>query len=375
MSLRMSALAVVVVLGVGCVNSDVDPPQVGGVQQDVLTCDEFMCGTNSPEIAEFGFWELNLPTPRTLSLPNNVGLRVIAFFQGGVRYLPQVSGGKLTASRTSSSGATVTLSGSALVGGYFGLANGSRTFEMMVTEVSTVASWAQRVGAPQVMLETYRLDWTELVNNQPGRFQNVCKNAPIREPSDLLGMAGQDIYHALLFEGDRIDAAKKLDTSVDSSWMNLGCAGSALAKMALTGHTQAAANAKTFDTTLAERQTMLKMLTADYCNDGTPFTVAGQPLNWADDGRTMKMMALTASPPRPVVREGRWGPEGPLCLDHARVDLAWTPLGEATFGLTPSVWSQMHTHCPAKVIPQCAGTALGTDGAHLISAVEPNPHP
>jgi hypothetical protein len=361
----MSALAVVV-FGVGCVNGDVDPPQVGGVQQDVLTCDEFMCGTNSPQIAEFGFWELNLPSLRTTSLANNVGLRVIAFFQGGVRYLPQVSGGKLTASRTTSSGATVTLSGSALVGGYFGLANGNRTFELMVVEVSTVASWAQQVGAPQATLETYRLDWTELVNNLPGRFQNVCKNAPIREPSDLLGMAGQDIYHTLLFEGDRIDAVQKLDTAVDTSWFNLGCAGSALAKMALTGHTQAAANAKTFVTTLPERQTMLKMLTGDYCGDGKPFTVAGQPLNWADDHGTMKLTALQFQPPQPLVLEARWTPTGAACLDHPRVDVHPTTNSIAAFGT--EVYNQVLSHCR---LPTCADSGFGTDGYHLVTATVP----
>src|SRR4051812_17826259 len=110
MSLRISTLAVVV-LGVGCVNGDVDEPQTGDVQQNVLDCDIIMCGTNSPQIAEFGFWDLNLPTLRTASLPNNVGFRVAGFYQGGLRYLPKVSGGKLTASRTSISGATITLSG------------------------------------------------------------------------------------------------------------------------------------------------------------------------------------------------------------------------------------------------------------------------
>jgi ADYC domain-containing protein len=368
MSLRMSALAVVV-LGVGCVNGENDSLRVESVEQDVLTCDEFMCGTNSPQVAEFGFWELNLPSLRSPGLANNVGFRLIGFVQGGLLYLPQVSGGKLTATRTSTSGGTITLSGSALTGGYFYLVNGNRAFEIVVNEVSTVVSWAQPVGAPQVTLESYRLDWTELVNQNPGRFQNVCRHPPIREPSDLLGMVGQDIYHTLLFEGDRIDAVHKLDTAIDTSWFNLGCAGSALAKMALTGHTEAAASAKTLITTLPERQAMLKMLTADYCGDGTPFTVAGQPLNWADDHGTMKLAALLMQPQQPLVREARWTATGAACLDLPRVDAH--PTLNSAQELGPDVYDQVLNHCPAHMPPACAGSAFGVDGYHLVTATVP----
>jgi hypothetical protein len=268
------------------------------------------------------------------------------------------------------SGITQTLSGGALIGGYLYLTNGSRSFEIVVTEVSTVDSWAQpAAGAPHVTLESYRLDWTELVNNTPGRFQNVCKNPPTRESSDLLGMVGQNAYHTLLFEGDRIDAAHKLDTAIDPSWFNLGCAGSALAKMALTGHTQAAANANTFVTTLPERQTMLKMLAADYCGDGTPFTVAGQPLNWADDHSTMKLTALLAQPPQPLVLEARWTATGAACLDVPRVDAHPTTLSAQVFG--PNVYDQVRNHCPAQMPPACADSGFGLDGYHLVSATVP----
>jgi hypothetical protein len=156
---------------------------------------------------------------------------------------------------------------------------------------------------------------------------------------------------------------KKLDTAVDLSWFNLGCAGSTLAKMALTGHTEGARRARAFDTSLSERQTMLKMLSGDYCGHGNAYTVAGQPLNWRDDHGTMKLAALLAQPPLPLVREARWNDKGAACLDKPRVDAHPTPLSDTTFG--PDIYDQVMSEC---VLPQCDDSSFEVDGYHLLSA-------
>ena len=322
-----------------------------------------MCGTNSPVIAQFGFWDLNLPsTLGTAGLPNNVGMQVLGFVQNNALYLPRVLRGRLTASN-----GVTTLSGSALVGGYLYLKNGSRTFELRVTAVGSVSSWAQPAsGTPQVTLETYQLDWAEFFNGVAERFQNMCNNPPTKDNPDSLTMVGSTAFQTLLFEGDRIDAKGKRDTSVDRSWFNLGCAGSALAKMALTGHTQGAWDAGTFNTTLAERTTMLKMLAADYCGDGTPFTVGGQPLNWEDDHGTMKLLSAPAN----LVREARWNETGAVCLDKPRVDVHPTTNSIDEFGTSPSVYQQAMNQCAlsGKVIPPCDGGTFDLAGYHLLSA-------
>jgi ADYC domain len=370
MSLRISAIAMVV-LGVGCVNGDVDEPAAGVIQQDVIDCDEFMCGTNSPQIAQFGFWELNLPPALGVAgAPNNAGVQVLGFRKGTDLYLPKVDRGRLLASRPLTVPPyTAWLSGSALVDGYFLLRVGGKIFELKVSEVGSVASWAQPAsGSPHVMLESYKLDWGELVSGNVERFQNVCKHPPGREDPESLGMTGQFAFHTLLFEGDRIDAIGKRDTGIDRSWFNLGCAGSALAKMALTGHTEAASDARTFITTLAERQTMLKMLAADYCGDGTPFTVGGQPLNWEDDHGTMKLAALIPQPPLPLLREARWKETGAVCLDKPRVDVHPTVTSTQVFGTNLTVYEQVKNHCPSQLPPQCAGSDFDIDGYHLLSA-------
>jgi hypothetical protein len=360
------------VLGGGCVARAIDEPSTTSVEQFIGgDCDEFQCGTNSPQIAEFGFWELNLPLAAgTLGLPNNIGIQVRGFVKDGISYVPKVFGGRLSATWTSPVPpyVSVLLIGNELVGGAFELVNGDRSFLLKIAEVDHVESWAQPpTGA--VVLESYKLDWAEVKNGLPDRFVNACKNPPGRENPDSLTMRGALSFHTLLFEGDRIDATKKLDTGVDLSWVNLGCAGSALAKMALTGHTEASANALTFATTLPERQAMLKMLTADYCGGGKPFTVGGQPLNWRDDHGTMQLAALTATPPQPLVLESRWTENGAACLEKPRVDVHWTQAGDKAFG--DDVYRQVQRHCSPRLLPPCTDGSFDTAGYHLLTATVP----
>ncbi len=367
-------------LGAACAVDDADPRE-DAVQQGIGGgCAEWACGTNSPQIANFGFWEMASPTVEgALGAPNNAGLQIAGFIKqiGSAYglYLPRVVGGKLIAVPGSANVApfNVTLRGAALVNGYFMIWTPSGWFKLYVKGTGEVASWAQPPGtlpgAPRVFLESYLLDWTNL---QGEVFHNVCSKPGQRDDT---GMNGPLSFHTLLFEGDRINADKKEIRGIDTQWFNFGCAASTLAKMALTGHTEAARVAHTFNTTVAERQTMLKLLTADYCGRGTPWTVAGQRLNWADDRGTMRMVALTATPQRPVVLEARWNADGAVCLNKPRVDVSWSQLGEDTFGLTPTVYAQVVAACGAKMPPVCASGALGTEGQHLVTATEPSAPP
>jgi hypothetical protein len=364
-----TSILVVAVLGAGCVNDASDASPVGSVQQEAGGggCAEYLCGTNSPVIANFGFWELNLPkTVGVPGEPNNVGFQVLGFVQNKTWYLPKVFEGKLTATNEK-----VTLSGARLIGGYFYLIRDKRYFKLRVADVGSVESWAQPNpgGAPVVMVESYKLDWTEFAGDIGGgrdkQFQQMCSNPPKDNDGDLLNMHGDLVFHTLLFEGDRIIASKKLDTAIDTMWFNLGCAGSALAKMALTGHTEASLNAHTFETKLKDRQAMLKLLSADYCGDGTPFTVAGQPLSWSDDKGTMKLAAV------PLELESRWTDEGAACLERPRVDVNPTSLGTDTFG--GDIYDQVLNHCPAQMPPACSDTSFSTSGFHLVSATPISP--
>jgi hypothetical protein len=358
----------------GCANNDGEPTAATtgltagrAPSAHFQDCNVTMCGTNSPVIAEFGFWDLNIPTEAgTWGLPNAGGIQLYGFYQNNLLFMPRVLNGVLTAHRRGISppGPTV-LTGQQLVGGYFLLRNGARMFALYVDDVSEVESWAQPATGAQVQLETYQLDWAEVVDGVPGeRVTNVCSSTvPDKVLSDALRMIGPLASHALLFEGDRIDDNARVDQAIDNTWFNLGCAGSGLAKLALTGHTQASMNAGTFTTTLDERTTALKMFAADYCGNGTAFTVSGQPLNWTDDRGTMQLI----SAPSDLELEARWGPHGAICLNQPRVAVNPTPTAAYAF---PDILAEIQAICPLP--PPCDDLSLQTDGAHLMSATPLN---
>ena len=320
MTLRSLALCAIA-LAPGCLLTDEPDDTTAQTTQAAGgggNCDEFMCGTNSPEIAEFGFWDLQVPPAwGTYGSPNNVGLKMAFFRKNDGFYLPRVVAGRLIANPVAVTPPyNVPLTGQGLIGGAFWLVNGTRLFQLRIADVGRIESWAQRTDNALVMLETYKLDWTEFLGAW-GDFRSVCKHPPSRSNPDALGMVGAASFHSLLFEGDRIHAAQRVDLGVDTTWFNIGCAGSALAKMALTGHTHASRVSGAFITSLNERTAMLKLLSADYCELGTPFTVGGQPLNWRDDRGTMELLA----PPQPVALEARWNEHGAICLNKPRVEI------------------------------------------------------
>jgi hypothetical protein len=126
------------------------------------------------------------------------------------------------------------------------------------------------------------------------------------------------VHDALIFRGDRYDpVSAKITTGIDS-WINIACAGTAIAKMHLLRHTLAGSEGP-FSTTVSQRQAMLRMLTADYCGDGTAYTVDGHPLRYADAGGWHHAyIDLSNGTDRHKV-EGVWGPKGAVCLDRPRM--------------------------------------------------------
>jgi hypothetical protein len=201
------------------------------------------------------------------------------------------------------------------------------------------------------VFESYELDWKPL--GYIGHALPVCAQP---NNDDILTM---DRYHALVFEGERIDAARKtVGATLDARWFNIGCAGSTLAKLHLTGHTQAA-ESDGFSTTIRERQTMLKMLSADYCGSGRAFTVGGQPLHWVDDHGTMTV-GLFGN-----YTEADWTANGASCLDTPRVVANPTATSLAHFPDAATVAAEIYDACRGAPPPPCTGAMAS--GIHLRS--------
>ena len=326
-----------------------DDATVTSVEQD-LKCDDWMCGTNSPNIANYGFWDL-----QRFGLKNKQGFAIDSFSKLGKPYQLNVKNGRFIGEPMSS--ADPVLVYDALIGSQIYLSrDGHVAFLIEIVGVETTQYWAN-IGAP-VELETYLLKWGNVSGGHlVGQLQDLCSAASSK--SDL-GMNG---YHTTVFEGERIDAqAKTIAPILDLAWFNLGCAGSALAKLQLIGHTEAA-KANGYNTTILERQTALKMITADYTGKGTAFTIAGQPLDWMDDRHTLSYQ--TTGP----TLEARWTPYGVSCLSVPRVVANPSPAANAAFpnGVQRAIKAAFGGVLP----PPCTGSNVGVENHHLITANPP----
>ncbi len=326
------------------------PREAEQASTDLVDCDDWSCGTNSPVIDTRALYFLHVN-----GAVNASGFRITSFQKAGIGYRIAVVHGRLIGRH-----ATLPwISGSDLRGSEITLQNVwlGGSYRIRVSDVGSTPYWAT-AGMPR-RYETYVLEWLRVGGQQP--FRNLCSRPPLNV-TDTLGMRGTD---TLVFEGERIDAVHKvIDPVIDPEWFNLGCAGHALAKLALTGHV-AAAEADGFVTTIPERQTMLKLLVADYCGDGTPFTGTGEPLGWTDHRGWMPYEAL---PPPSVYRlEARWTEGGPSCLNEPR--LLITPLETARLEF-PDIEAAIASHCARP--PPCIDLDPGhLNGHHLVSANPP----
>jgi hypothetical protein len=339
----------------GCVEpSDAEPSsaKLGAAEQQIIDCQPWICGSNSPVIATYRFHELNIN-----GLPNAEGFSVISLWQAGINYHLYVEEGRIVGRA-----GPLEIKDAALQDAEIRIRRGAQIFALRIAGIGTVQTFAKLGGFPRP-LQTYQLDVSEILGGVPTqRWVNLCSNPPARYNQDVLGM---NTFHSLVFEGERIDRDHKtISTVLDSSWFNIGCAGHALAKLAINGQTEAAHQAFGFSTSILERQTFLKMLTADYCGTGAPFTISGQPLQWADWRGYTNYVASPAN----LELEARWGPSGAFCLNTPRVNANPSANGLATFGDSQDLLDAIQAECGGNLPPPCAGGPTFFDGKLLVSA-------
>jgi hypothetical protein len=92
-----------------------------------------------------------------------------------------------------------------------------------------------------------------------------------------------------------------------------------MAKMHLLRHTTAGID-PTGQVPVApdkQRQSMLKMLTADYCGTGQSFTVNGHPLRYMDRAGIYTANPVDVSDLPNL--EAIWGPQGAVCINKPRM--------------------------------------------------------
>jgi hypothetical protein len=342
----------------------VTPPadELGDVEQALGgQCPIWQCGSNSPNIDNYDFHDLH-----KYGLTNSAGFRIASFTKNSpvgipISYALDVGWGQLVGRDNHGN----QIWGQALVGAKILLVNDrtNRQFLVRVMGVGSVPFWATPHNNTHPSRETYVLDWVltvDGVNPAPNhRYINVCKLASQVDPdNDLMGMPNG--YHSVLFEGERIDAGSKtISQTLDYNWFNIGCAGHALAKLELTGHTFASSGYG-FSSTIDERQTILKMFVADYTGTGVPFTIAGMPLSWADDHGTMQHQQMITS------IESRWTPKGAICLDEPRTKAHFS---QKVIDAFPDTSGDVVAAMGDRVPPHCKNPDWNQlDGYHLVTA-------
>ena len=326
-------LVVMMALGLAaCSSQRIEPSDepTDAVSEDLRPgCPSWGCGENSPLLGPHKMEELSwdgAPNPKS-------GVRLIGFYFGspaGAPYDPEVIGDKLVVHLRSNH--AITLSGSALVNGYFRLSypatptTAAGIADLRITSLSNgLQFW---LGSTKTV-ETYQLEYTG-ADTPAGRYYPLCKNPPpIAKPGTTLSMVEGHLtpsaYEAILFTGDRYDIDLKNVTAstyaAAGHWFNIACAGGALLKLHLNRHTTASAEPG-FTTTSDQRQTMLKMYTGDFCGTGEPYTEQGTKIHWTNS------LGWSSSPGNTTSYESLWDKNGAVCLTTHRLHNQPTLFGD-----------------------------------------------
>lgn len=317
-------------------------PAVGSVTSEIADgCPKFSgCGDNSPVMGPFDSHELNVR-----GRPNKEGLAIQRFLHGGVEYYTHIEQGSQLVATPLNPADGPTLTGTGLIGGYFEIlaTTTNEIYKLSIAGVSPVATspttfW---VG-PAAPIETYELMYTGPRGRGP-----LCPN-----PTIGTAETWAKPLEAILFTGDRYDAGTlSVSTeSVEPGWFNIGCSGSALAKLHLMRHTLAgsldgANGGPSWLTTIPERQALLKMYTGDFCGNGIRWTVAGTPLHWSNLER------WTSTTPSAITggeeaNEAYWSDAGAQCLDEHRLGAEFAAAVRASCRWIPSCQTNLEIGAP-----------------------------
>ena len=327
----------------GCAIDDADvDTDTDSIHQEA-GCSPVVCGTNNPQLfVAWGgtgvpFYELN-----EQGEPNPQGIKLLGIRFNKTMYSVNVARGRLTATKSG----RPTLSGVSLVGGSLVLQYGERETLLQIVEVGLTTFFD---GGPA---ETYKIVQQKDLAGVDVEV-NVCS-----VPSSIDGVSpGMDGSHMVLFEGERIDpTTKTISSTIDPNWFTLGCAGHLLSKVFLTRHAWASLSTN-YAPTLAQRQTMVRFYSADYCGTGRSFTIGGLvTVGFRDDmGGHPNWSPLDPSRLR---LEADWGPNGAICLEYPRdagIDVESAILSECA---RPPSCSSLYGNADINAF----------NGAHIVSA-------
>jgi hypothetical protein len=309
---RTVAVVIAALAGASCATSEEEALSV--VEETIGTCSNWDCGNDSDIWSRIPFGELDASGAEF----NYAKVRIVDFRAADGTPLHFFVNGDRIAGRVKVAGESWPGTGRAyksMEGAVLTVAGiGPRPLyrQIVIDRIGEITTWEH---APQRTAPTYRL-----VHGEPGTPREemlpVCPPQTARpRPGqvDVLPGVVMDEEDAVVVWGDRYDGRTKrvIATRADvGPWFNIGCSTSVVAKLHLMRHTEVAIDS-TFRPTRSERQTVLKMLTADYCGTGRSFTERGEPLMFM----TRRQEAFPLPHPH---FEAIWSSDGAVCLDEPR---------------------------------------------------------
>lgn len=290
----ISAFAIVAIIA-GVSACDAPEEQFGAGDVTDRDCPTWRCGFNSAEVNGRAIRELNLD-----GTANAAGMKIVGFVAPlGIlgNYQLDVEGDEFVAKKTGST----TLRGLGLIGATIlvkepGLL--SLPIPITIAGYEEVPSWAD--GAADV--PTYALVYPDLGSLLGS--SNVC----VGDITQLLATS------ATVLGGETYDLVDKEVNAGMSRWFTLACAGSAAAKLRFMNYgPQSDFDGNGNPASVASRQAALKMVTADYCGNGTSYTTNGTALQYEDAPGTVAVEGT------PGAVEAVWTDDGALCLGTPRI--------------------------------------------------------
>ncbi len=294
--LSLCSIAALALPALGC---DAAPSRDGEVESRGMSfagsdCPRWRCGYNTSEINGKSLQELHLGGD-----PNADGVELVGFLPPLgllLNYELHTEGDALIA-RGGLFGSSK-LRGHGLIGGTLLLEiEAGLIVPVIIAGYEEVDSWSAD-GAP---VPAYSLVYADL--DAPLLQRSVCKGT-LLDPLQA---------SVVILAGERYDLDDKSVIPDQDGWITLACAGSAAAKMSLLGYGPNA-DGDGAPTTVDQRQATLKMITADYCGDGTSYTEDGTALLWENQGGS-----VSAPEADPADLEAIWTAHGASCLDTPRV--------------------------------------------------------
>jgi hypothetical protein len=346
MSTMVAPLVLCAALVSACAIDEVDDGEVIA-ERVILECESWGCGHNSSFI-DAVFHELHEYGAR-----NREGFRITGFrSRAGDAYQIDVSSGQLYGLHPW----LPRLEGAALKDAVITVERWGRFYDIKVMRVLRAPYFVLGSGST---MEAYELHWAITGTSQ---FKNLCSNPTYG--SDTLGM---DRLTAVLFDGERIDSAtKNIGAVLDHRWFNIGCAGSALAKLALMGRVEASRAAGFAASTRDDKQALLRSIVGDYCGNGQVFTVPHEPLTWKDNRGWLVHASIFGPGPRTI--EARWTAAGASCLATPRLAYSTSPITTTMF---PSgIEAAIYESCGKRPV-QCLDTHPETLAGHNFVTASP----